>query len=65
MVGPKEHYNFERGKITQYLVFEGLDSVWQATLLANVDVVSLVEPSNGVGLRVRRCRKGNFLDNLC
>jgi hypothetical protein len=57
--------NFERGNITQYLIFEGLDDVWKATLLAVADVASLVEPSDGVGMRVRHYRQGESLENLC
>jgi hypothetical protein len=55
---------FEGGNITQYLLFEGLDVVCQATLLDDGDVTSLVEPSNGVGLRVWHCRQGESLENL-
>jgi hypothetical protein len=50
--------NFERRNITQYLIFEGLDVVRQSTRLADAEIASLAEPSNGVGLWVWRCRQG-------
>jgi hypothetical protein len=57
--------NFKRRNITQYLIFEGLDAIWQSTLLADAKITSLVKPSNGVGLWVRYCGKGQPLDDLC
>jgi hypothetical protein len=56
--------NFERGNITQYLVFEGLDVVQQVVLLADADVTSLAEPFDGVGLWVWCCRQGESLENI-
>jgi hypothetical protein len=50
--------NFERRNITKYLVFEGLDVVREATLLADMRIASLAEPSNGVGLNMRPCQHG-------
>jgi hypothetical protein len=47
--------NFERSNITEYLTFERLDVVRQSTLLADAEIASLAEPSNGVGLWVRHC----------
>jgi hypothetical protein len=44
--------NFERNDITKFLIFEGIGVVQQETLLADADIASLVDPSNGVGLRV-------------
>jgi hypothetical protein len=39
---------FKGGDITQYLIFEGLDAIEQATLLADAKIAPLVEPSDGV-----------------
>jgi hypothetical protein len=44
--------NFKGGRITQYLIFEGFDVVMQVTLLADMDVSSMVEPTDGVWLRM-------------
>jgi hypothetical protein len=57
--------NIERRHIKQHLVFEGLDAIRQLTLLADAEITSLAEPSNGVGLWVRSCQQGQTLDNLC
>jgi hypothetical protein len=57
--------NFEWSNITQYLIYEGLDFIRQSTLLVDAKIASLVEPSNGVWLRVWHCRQGQLLDNLC
>ena len=46
--------NFNERNITQYLVFEGIDVVGQATLLVDAKIASLEEPSNGVWLWVWR-----------
>jgi hypothetical protein len=46
--------NFNERNITQYLVFEGIDVVGQATLLVDAKIASLAEPSNGVWLWVWR-----------
>jgi hypothetical protein len=43
---------FNERNITQYLVFEGIDVVGQATLLVDEKIASLTEPSNGVWLWV-------------
>jgi hypothetical protein len=45
---------FNERNITQYLVFEGIDVVGQATLLVDEKIASLTEPSNGVWLWVWR-----------
>jgi hypothetical protein len=50
--------NFKGRNITQYLIFEWLDIVQQATLLADVKIASLIEPFDGAGLRVRHCQQG-------
>ena len=65
MLAEKNITNFERRNITQYLVFEGLDVVRQSTLLANAEIASLAEPSNGVGLWMRCCQNGHTIDDLC
>jgi hypothetical protein len=57
--------NFERRKITQYIIFEGLDVVRKLTLLDDMEIASLVEPSNGVGLWVQNYQQGMLLDELC
>jgi hypothetical protein len=52
MVVLSKHHKLQGGKITKYLIFEGFDSVVQATLLIDVDVPSLVEPTDGVWMRM-------------
>jgi hypothetical protein len=52
MVVLKNITNFKGGNITQYLIFEGFDVIVQVTLLADVDVSSLAEPTDGVWLRM-------------
>ena len=39
---------FNCGNVTQYLIFEALDIILHATLLNNMDVLSLAQPSEGV-----------------
>jgi hypothetical protein len=65
MVVLKNITNFKGGNITQYLIFEGFDVVVQVTLLADVDVSSLAEPTDGVWLRMCVIVKVQPLDNLC
>jgi hypothetical protein len=65
MLAQKNIKNIKRGNITQYLVFEALDVVQKLTLLANAEIASFVEPSNGVGLWVWRCQQGRPLEDLC
>jgi len=62
---PKRTSQTSRGAISQYLVSEGLDVVGQMTLLADMEISSLVKPTNGVGLRVRYYRQVQPLDDLC
>jgi hypothetical protein len=52
MLAQKNITNFKGGNITQYLIFEGLNAVVQETLLADAEIAPLVEPSDGVWLRV-------------
>jgi hypothetical protein len=47
--------NFKGRNITQYLIFEWLDVIRQATLLADSKIASLAEPSDGVGMWVQCC----------
>jgi hypothetical protein len=57
--------NFKGGDVTQYLIFEGLDAIGQATLLADVEISPLAEPSDGVQIWVWCCQQSQPLDNLC
>jgi hypothetical protein len=52
MVVLTKHHKLQGEKLTQYLVFEGFDSIMKATLLVGMDVSSLAEPTNGVWLRM-------------
>jgi hypothetical protein len=49
--------DIKRGSITHYLIFEGLDVMGQATLLADTKISSLVKPLDVVWLRVWCCQK--------
>jgi hypothetical protein len=49
----------------QYLIFEGIDAIRQSTLLVDIEITSLAEPSNGVGLWVWRFQQGQPFDDLC
>jgi hypothetical protein len=60
----KKITNFKWGKITQYLVFEEFDVVVQATLLDDVNVPSLDEPTDGVWFRMLPHYQFKPLDNL-
>jgi hypothetical protein len=40
--------NFKGGDIAQYLIFEELDAIGKATLLADVKIAPLAEPIDGV-----------------
>jgi hypothetical protein len=60
----KNIVNFEWGNITQYLIFEGLDVLGQATLLVEAMVSSLAQPSNGVWLGVWLCWQLHSFDEL-
>jgi len=42
----------ERRDITQYLIQEGLDVIGKVTLLAIVEISSLVKPPDGVQMQV-------------
>ena len=55
---------YKWSNITQYLVLEGLDSIWKVTLLADVEISTLDEPPNVVWLWVGHCRQLQLLDNL-
>jgi hypothetical protein len=54
----KKITNFERINITQYLIFEGPNVVPEETLLADAEIASLEEPSNGVGLQMQCFQQG-------
>jgi hypothetical protein len=56
--------NFKGSNITQYLIFEWFDAIQNATLLADVKITSLTEPSDGVGLWMWSCRKVYPLEYL-
>jgi hypothetical protein len=49
--------NFKGGNITQYLILEGIDVVGNMTLLADENISSLIEPLDGLGLKVWCCSK--------
>jgi hypothetical protein len=42
--------DIKRGNITHYLILEGLDDIGQATLLADKEILSLVNPPDVVWL---------------
>jgi hypothetical protein len=44
--------NFKGGNITQYLIFEGLDVIGQATLLADEKIAPLAVSSDRLSLLV-------------
>jgi hypothetical protein len=46
----KNFTNFKGSEITQYLIFEGLDVIGQATLLDDSKIASLEKPTDGVWL---------------
>jgi hypothetical protein len=50
--------------MTHYLILEGMDSIGQVTLLANVKILSLVKPTHVVWLRVWFCRQPQQFDDL-
>ena len=56
--------NFKWGNITNYLIFEGLDIVGEAALLTDVDVSSMAQPTNAVGLGMKDYRNLQYFDDL-
>jgi hypothetical protein len=47
--------DIKRGNITHYLILEGLDAIGQATLLADMEISSMVKPPDVVWLWVWCC----------
>jgi hypothetical protein len=44
--------DIKRGNITHYLILEGMDSIGHATLLADIEISSMVKPPDVVWLWV-------------
>ena len=51
-------------KITRYLIFEGLDTLGEVALLIDVDVSSIDQPTNVVGLGMQNCQKLQYFDDI-
>jgi hypothetical protein len=56
--------DIKRGNITHYLIFEGMDAIGHATLLANVKISFVVKPLDVVWLWVWCCQKPQMFDEL-
>jgi hypothetical protein len=56
--------DIKRGKITYYLILEGMDGIGQATLLADTEISSLVKQPDVVLLRVWCCLQSKLFNNL-
>ena len=65
MVGLIIHQNINRRNVTQYLIREVLDVIGKVTLLADVEIPSLVKPPDGVWLRVHYGRQAQPLHDIC
>ena len=55
---------FKWGNITHYLIFEGLDAIGEAALLIDVDLSSMAQLTNAVGLGKWNRWKIQYFDDL-
>jgi hypothetical protein len=51
-LAPKKITDIKRGNITHYLILEGITTIGQGTLLADMEIASLVKPPNVVWMQV-------------
>jgi hypothetical protein len=63
-LAPKNITYMKRGNITHYLILEGMDSIGKVTLLANMNISSLVKLLYVVWLQVWCCQQPQIFDDL-